>query len=128
MILAPQQSVHLPYSSALGDNDILQYGLQPGTDAEPQGIFRHVYCALVVGDHFPHKVGADIVVGAGVVHFREHIAGDLFEPVLIQAQILVGIDQLAAGFQSGGHLPDALLLHGDDVFSYVAQRAAGIVF
>lgn len=96
LALTSQQPVHLPHLLPLGDYDILQYGLQLGTDAVPQGIFRHVDGALMVGNHLPHKIGADIVVGAGIVHLCKHILGDLLEPMLIQAQILAGALRLIA--------------------------------
>lgn len=53
---------HFLNSLGLGGNNGLQDRCKAGTDIETKGIFTKSDGALVMGDHFPDKICADVVV------------------------------------------------------------------
>ena len=81
-----------------------------------------------MGDHFPHEIGADIVIGAGGVHSCQHGAYDSFHLLPVAAEGLGRVGLKGIRGQDRLHICDALcLLHHDPFRNLPKRNASGVL-
>lgn len=78
----------------------------------------------MVGNHFTHEICVNAVVGAGRVHFPEHIPKDALIAALVVIQRPGCISPAAAFGADGLHTADTFFLGAYDILGNVLKRYA----